>query len=146
MLSALIGPQFPQVSNSNTKITSPDIPHYNCIAWAAADNRRWWWPVPETKSNYWPSGVPRRSSIPAFVAAFATLGYLECDSGHLEEGFEKVVLYVDDALTPTHMARQLSCGKWTSKMGKWHDITHELPETLNGPVYGSAHLFMKRKI
>ncbi|WP_147328129.1 MULTISPECIES: hypothetical protein [unclassified Duganella] len=137
---------FPLVNNNNTTITSSLTDRYNCIAWAAKDESNWWWPQPITKKNFWPAGLPRSTTVNSFVIAFQSLGYEQCTSGDLEVGFEKVALYVDSASVPTHMSRQLDSGLWTSKMGEWHDISHETPETLTGDVYGSVHLFMKRSI
>jgi hypothetical protein len=59
-----------------------------------------------------------------------------------EPGFEKVALYADAAGIPTHAARQLSGGKWTSKLGRREDIEHALDD-LTGDVYGSVVAFLK---
>ena len=68
---------------------------YNCIAWAAEDEGNWWWPVGGTpfKPSYWPKGAPRVATIPAFIQAFATLGYAVCDDRKYEVGFTKIGLY-----------------------------------------------------
>lgn len=59
---------------------------YNCIAFAANDTSRKWWPNAPT---YWPI-TDREESLENFVAAFKTLGYEECDSPELEYGIEKI--------------------------------------------------------
>ena len=46
---------------------------------------------------------------------------------------------------PTHAARQLPNGKWTSKLGRWEDIEHDL-EGLTGEMYGSVQQILKRQI
>jgi hypothetical protein len=56
----------------------------------------------------------------------------------------RIVLYIKDG-KPTHAARQLPTGKWTSKLGSDIDIEHDYPEVLNGQDYGIASIFMKRK-
>ncbi len=33
---------FPLVADAGYRVTSPPAPRYNCIAWAAADTRKWW--------------------------------------------------------------------------------------------------------
>ena len=33
---------FPNLLTTGYEITSPDTIDYNCIAWAAEDNERWW--------------------------------------------------------------------------------------------------------
>lgn len=61
----------------------------------------------------------------------------------MEQGYEKVALYVDHDGKPTHAARQLPTGRWTSKLGKIEDIEHEL-EGIAGSVYGSVAKILKR--
>ena len=68
-----------------------------------------------------------------------------CENSHIESGFEKVAVYVDAEGRPTHVARQLPNGLWTSKLGKSQDIEHEL-EGVTGSVYGSVAQFLKRPI
>ena len=47
----------------------------------------------------------------------------------------------DGSVSPTHAARQLESGEWTSKLGKdFEDIPHTTLDALNGPVYGSDDL------
>ena len=80
----------------------------------------------------------------AFVQAFATIGYSPCPDGSLEAGWEKVALYATDE-GPTHAARQLPTGRWTSKLGPDDDIEHAL-EGLCGPAYGSVVQFLRRPV
>lgn len=138
---------LPGLTNTNHAITSPVKNRYNCIAWAAGDDRRWWWP---TFQSYWPPNTPRDVTLDAFVRAFETLGYSECPHPFLEPQFEKVAIYVQmnalGTLEPTHAARQLPNGKWTSKLGKAEDITHDNLGDVDGPAYGYAAKFMKRPI
>src|SRR5947207_11785370 len=115
---------FPYLVDDSYNITSQQTPSYNCIAWAAGDTARWWWPA---GPYYWPSLVPREVTVRAFVAAFGSLGYQLANSGEREEGFEKVALYVGPAGRPTHAARQLASGAWTSKLGRLEDVEHGTP-------------------
>ena len=104
--------------------TSPATPEYNCLAWAAGETDRWWWP--DLMGLYaWPEGVPRRENLEAFVQAYGTLGYEPCDSDALEPAVEKIAIYVDPSSRPTHAARQLRSGKWTSKLGQGIDVEHD---------------------
>ncbi|HKI32026.1 MAG TPA: hypothetical protein VKA46_09160 [Gemmataceae bacterium] len=126
---------------------------YNCIAYAAGETDVPWWPVESgTEGVFWPDEAPREETVEAFVAAFGTRKYVPCDSPELEEGFEKIALYVDDAGTPTHAARQLpASGIWTSKLGDWEDIEHKTLNSLeseakDNPAYGKAVKFLKRPI
>jgi len=71
----LIERLFPALQESPYEITSAADGSYNCVAWAAGDVRRWWWPG-EAMFTYWPAEVIREQSIASFVMAFETLGYL----------------------------------------------------------------------
>src|SRR5262245_58256884 len=120
---------FSRLKGSNYRVSSPATPTYNCIAFAAGRDDRWWWPGP---FSYWPAGVPKDETLEAFVLAFGTLGYTVCDDGLPEVGFEKVAIYADRYGTPTHMARQLNTGIWVSKCGELEDIEHDTLEALEG--------------
>ena len=136
---------FPNLNCHNCKVTSPSKKRYNCIAWAANSTTNWWWPA---KFGFWPEGVPRETTVCAFEKAFNTLGYVRCLNGNLEDSYEKIALYakIKDQLTvPTHAARQLKCGRWTSKLGELEDIEHNEVKDLTGPMYGEPVLYMKRK-
>jgi hypothetical protein len=120
-------------------VTSPVDPRYNCIAWAAGDKRRWWWPSPD---GYWPRGVPRIETVEAFFQAYGTVGFEVAQGPELDAALEKVAIYTL-AGQPTHAARQLPTGRWTSKCGRNVDLEHDLRE-LEGPTYGRATHFMSR--
>lgn len=129
---------FPNLTASNWEVTSPQDPLYNCIAWAANDKTQWWWPG----VFYWPISV-ENETVECFVEAFSGLGYEVCDNGTLVFGIEKVAIYASDERKVKHMARQLPCGKWSSKCGKNFDISHTL-SGLESKSYGSVVLFMER--
>src|SRR5579871_4456795 len=133
---------FPRLCGTAYRITSPASDVYNCIAWAAGDTARWWWPGDPTRT-YWPDGVPRLETLAAFRDAFATLDYDACEQADPETGFEKIALFADAEGRPTHAARQLSDGTWTSKLGLSEDIQHGLAD-LVGDVYGSVVLILNR--
>jgi hypothetical protein len=143
----MVGPRleevFPGLRGQPYQVTSPRDDDYNCIAWAAGDNRNWWWPD-EDQEDTWPAGVDRAETVSAFRDAFATLGYVLYDHDQLEEGYEKVALF---ALlgAPKHAARQLRSGRWTSKLGPMEDIEHGLHD-LTGMAYGSVVMVMKRSL
>ena len=135
----LIG-SFPALTEKNFGLTSPQDRTYNCIAWAANDDRRWWWP--NHPYGYWPvPGAP--NVLQTFQIAFEDLGFEVCADGVFEEGFEKVAIYALNG-DPKHAARQTPDGHWTSKLGNEWDVWHEL-NALNGPVYGEPVLFLRRK-
>ena len=135
---------FPNLSDEFFSIASPENANYNCIAWAIGDDRRWWWPN-LAPSAYWPPGFPKDETVENFVRTFSLFGFIECQDGSLEDGFEKIVLYTKSG-TPTHMARQRCDGHWWSKLGDWHDIVHETPKGIEGILYGLAHKFFKRPV
>jgi len=122
------------------QVTSEETGRYNCIAWAAGDTSRWWWPL---YPSYWPGDAPREATLEAFDAAFATLGFAPCGDGNTEDGVEKVVLYLRQGV-PTHMARQMPSGAWSSKLGEAWDIGHLLPAEVSGRVYGDAVQYLAR--
>jgi hypothetical protein len=133
---------FPRLTSVNHRITSPATTDYNCIAWSAGDPQRWWQP-----GRYWPVEVPANEyGIAVLEEAFRTLGFVDCAlDSRLEAGFEKVALYGNN-LFYTHAARQLSSGKWTSKIGALEDIEHDTPDDVAGGDYGEVVQIMKRPI
>ena len=129
---------------TNFEITSPIDGRYNCVAWAAGDMRRWWWPA-ESPYSYWPPGSRRDESVAAFIDAFSTLGYEVAASGDYEIDFEKVAIFASNEGVPTHMARQLANGAWTSKLGSIEDIEHRHADGVSGAEYGGIVTFLRRK-
>lgn len=134
------------------------VPPYNCIAFAAGDDTRWWQPDP-TGQYYWPAGVKREYTLAAHVEMFESLGYQKCSERTPETNFEKVAVYCTRLgnpwtlpSTPTHAALQQN-GIWKSKIGEWEDIEHLNLECLNGEdvtgktePYGEPIQILKRHI
>ena len=143
MLHVSLKIEFPCLTATNYHVTSPKDVQYNCIAWAVGENDVWWWPD-DMLYAYWPDTVSRQVTIEAFIQAFSTKGYSPCEDGILEQGFEKVALFALNE-KPTHAARQLPDGNWTSKLGEIQDVIHTI-DALDGPQYGSVALFLKRAI
>jgi hypothetical protein len=148
--------EFENLKEKDFDLTSKRTGIYNCIAHAAHDPKHKWWPVPKEYAGndvVWPDGAPRRRTIRAFTLAFQTLGYKPCENGDFEAGFEKVAIYVSDKATPenpldapTHMARQLPCGRWTSKLGGKEDIAHNGLKNVEGRIYGRIARYLKRPV
>jgi len=108
---------FPRLTQQNHQITSPAVPDYNCIAWAVGDVERWWQP-----GVYWPIEIQSNAvGVADLERAFESLGFMRCSGDEIELEFEKVALY-GDSMFYTHASRQLSSGKWTSKLGEMEDI------------------------
>ncbi len=132
---------FPGLRGSGYLVTSREDVRYNCVAWAAEDAEHWWWP---DEDSYWPEGVAREETIAALVAAFEKLGFVPCNGSLLEEAYEKVAIYAAPDGIPTHVARQLPSGLWSSKLGQLQDIEHRL-EDLGGALYGHYANCLKRE-
>jgi hypothetical protein len=134
--------------NGNHVRTSWNTHRYNCIAWAAGECNQPWWP--QSYDAYWPPyPAIDEATLLGFVSAFRTRGYEVCKDGSLEQGFEKVAIYMrPNDPEPTHAARQLSNGKWTSKLGDFADITHDTPDDVNGfnrDSYGTPQCYLRRR-
>ena len=134
---------FPQIVIAGYAVTSPQTPRYNCIAWAAGDTRKWWWPDPSPFAC-WPPPIPRENTLTRFIEAFQTLGYEPCADAELESDFEKIALYADADGIPTHAARQVETGAWTSKLDREEDIEHGSLGGVEGEQYGTVVLVLKR--
>ena len=132
---------LPNLTAENYRITSPTSWQYNCIAWVIGISDAWWWPVP---GRYWPAEVPREENIDAFLSALATRGYSPCLSGDVEVEREKIAIYCV-GVAPTHAARQLADGWWTSKLGPSFDIEHADLEALAGGVYGEPRILLSSR-
>lgn len=133
---------FPALADVDRKKTSEVDPRYNCIAWAFGDNTRHWWP--NSRFSFWPVRTTGLSDLAAFEAAFALGGWLQCSSQTVELGFEKIALY-GHGDKPTHAARLLLGGFWTSKLGANIDLSHDLGE-LCGPAYGAVMRIYRKKL
>ena len=133
----------PLLTPQNSRVTSEKTSRYNCVAWAAGDADRWWWPSPD---YFWPEGLPLAATVKNFGAAFGLLGYEESDNADAEDGVEKVAIYVSEDGRVTHVARQLPSGAWTSKLGRLEDIEHENPDLVGGPLpgYGTVARVLRR--
>lgn len=134
--------EFPSLNDKNSRPTSPADEGYNCIAWAAEDTEHWWWPDLQ-EQDYWPATVPRAETVDAFVQAYSLLGYVRGTDSSVEPQTQKLAIFVNDQGKPTHAARQLPDGWWTSKLGSRIDIEHEL-SAVEGPVYGKVAILLAR--
>lgn len=132
---------FPNLSQTDYQVTSDETPDYNCMAWAVGDPSRWWWPSP---FYYWPTEAPQEATLESFKAVFAIMGYAECSNAEPEPGFEKVAIYADHDGSPTHAARQIEPGSWSSKLGRLHDIEHSTLSCLEGQAYGAVAVILRR--
>lgn len=103
---------------------------------------KWWWPD-AYGVYYWPSILPREATIENFIAAFGIDGFQVCENRNFESDYQKVAIYADNG-KPTHMARQLPDGKWTSKLGDGWDIEHSSLDGVESSGYGKVAVILKR--
>lgn len=135
---------FPNLTEREYHITSPKDTVYNCVAWAVGDTGRFWYDV-KVKGYYWPPGAGSADTVEGWKSVFKIHGYGDATSSDLEEGFEKVAIYVDADGNPSHVARQTETGFWTSKLGKGYDIQHATLDALENDEYGKVAVLMRRK-
>jgi hypothetical protein len=135
---------FPKLRELGYAITSPKDFFYNCVAWAADRDDERWWPIDDDDlpPYVWPDGCWDDDTLAAFVFAFRSLGYSARGSRVVESGFEKVAIFTAAGI-PTHVARQLPSGAWTSKIGSSYDIEHPLG-ALEGVRYGAVQMILRR--
>lgn len=145
MINNQLKREFPNLVRTEYEITSPETIEYNCIAWAAGETECWWWPD-SMDINYWPYGVERKETLESFIEAFETLSYSVCENSDYEEDYEKIAIYVNQEGRPTHAARQLDNGSWTSKLGRSYDISHERDGLSESLAYGNIATVMKRPV
>lgn len=127
---------------SEFEVTSEADRRYNCVAWAVGRTDTWF--EPDLRGRYpWSETGFRQYSLPAWRGLFQEHGFIDCTDGVLEPGREKIATFALPNGVPTHVARQLPGGRWTSKLGDLEDITHELHE-LAGERYGQVVLYMAR--
>ena len=136
-------PEFPESKNDPFLKTSPQSRSYNCIAWAYGDNTRWYWPDPYN-IYYWHPELPREENLDNFISLFKIKGYELCNSGTFEKGYIKIAIFCDKNNEPTHAAKQLENGYWSSKLGENIDVQHTIKSIENG-IYGNVKVFMKKK-
>ena len=140
--------EFPKLKESGCTPKSDPDEQYNCIAWAAGEDHRWWEPC---EGRHWPlpaTGSWSDYSIDSLAAAYAEFGFVECEEElkkaclH-EPGIQKVALFGRSGEF-LHAARQLKHGEWTSKLGPDDDIRHSLADGVEGGTFGNLEKVMKR--
>ncbi len=135
---------FPALRPGSYRVTSLETPRYNCVAWAASDDSRWWQPLLDEPWCYWLDGVPRDFTSESYVRLFEAQGFEACESADPEDGWEKIAIYTVNGEF-SHVARQLEAGHWSSKLGEWEDIEHSMLSDLEGVYYGSVSYILSRR-
>ena len=133
---------FPGLVGSNHRMIGPPTKKFNCIAWAVGDPIQWMWPVGPGK-KFWPPGIPREETLPAFEALFLSLDYESCPLDDRDSGYERIAVFASADGVPVHAARQVGSGPWTSKLGNFGVLEHEL-HALEGEIYGKVVRMFRR--
>lgn len=89
--------------------------------------------------------MPAWPSLTAFVELFERQRYERCEDDTYETGFEKIAIFTYPSGEPTHVARQLANGKWTSKLGGSVDIEHDELRAVSCGLFGDVAVLMRRK-
>ncbi len=140
-LPAVLLAAFPALKSDGAEVLRPADPLFNCVAWAAGESDAVWWPG--DPDAYWPPGAADELTLLAISAALGTAGYAPCPGGSPETGYEKAAIYVRGGV-PTHVARQLPDGRWSSKLGRDCLVAHATPGGVEGAVYGSVAAYLRR--
>ena len=133
--------EWPGLSGTEYVVTSPEDATYNCIAYAAGEDQRWW---QTDEDYYWPPNARREDTLEGWIDAFVQLGFQRAALGDVRADASVVAIYADPEGLPTHVARRMPGGSWSSKLGEYEDITHEL-SALEGEFYGSVAVFLSRR-
>lgn len=137
---------WPQLKDEDFEFKSKRTTLYNCLAWAINNDKE----IVEMFYFQKKHGLDA-NNLDHSVKGYAEIlnkfyGFIECENGDYEDGFEKIVLYGDVHDDWQHAARLLKAGLWVSKLGAWEDIEHLNLDCLNGEDYGEPKVFMKRKL
>lgn len=124
---------FPKIKDNFKLLTKADK-SYNCIGWACGDTKRFWWPE---EDSFWPRDVQREATVDAFDELFLDhLQGQETIDENFEDGYQKLALYTEGEHEPTHLARLMPDGTWTSKLGKDPIIEHKTLDEMDDGLYG----------
>jgi hypothetical protein len=137
---------FPRSESAPYEVTSPEDIKYNCSRGLLARRRF----AANGGLRLHPSIIgpwsPVRKQLRVssrHSANLATWFATPANSNQVMRGWQSTLTKLG---TPTHMARQLTSGRWTSKLGELEDIEHLTLEQLSGSDYGQAVQFLKRKL
>jgi hypothetical protein len=132
---------LPGLRGSGCVVTSPEDIRCDGLAWAAEDEEHWWWP---NEDSHWPEEAAREETIAAVVAAYGVLGFVSGEGLLVEQEYEDMVIYTSRDGTPTHVARQLQFGLWSSKRGLLQDVEHRTVAFSLSRIAGHRHDRMGR--
>ncbi len=128
---------FPNLTFESFKYTSEKTDDYNCAAWSIEIEDEW-------IQFRDPKGM-LDVSITTYINYFTNLGFSITNDKNFEEGVKKIAIYKNEQDEFKHVARLMSNGKWTSKIGDWEDIEHDTLEVLADRSYGKPCLIMEKR-
>jgi hypothetical protein len=141
--------RFPKLVVGAFEPISKATARYNCIAFAAGDERHWWQGELIGGRYYWPPHLRASTDIETVSQIFTSEGFVVTMNHEIEPGWEKVAIYASlDTFEFSHVAR--SDGHvWKSKLGKGQDIYHYSLAVLEGEdidEYGIVERVLRRPI
>jgi len=140
---------FPKLIPGTFQPVSRATIRYNCLGFAAGDERHWW----EAEGNggrfYWPQHIKRVTNIETVSTIFTSEGFALTNNHDIESGYEKVAIYASlETFEFSHIAK--SDGKvWKSKLGSGQDIYHYSLAVLEGDQadeYGIVERVLRKPI
>jgi hypothetical protein len=136
---------YPDIEKVGYKKTSSHTLGYNCIAWAAGDDGRWWEPqTGYSRGGVWPDGCPHEDTLDGWMAALGAVKFVQCADGTAEKGYHKVAIFGQSPSDPEHVAWQNQDGVWCSKLGEWEDVEHKRLEGARNRDQSKVLAYMKR--
>jgi hypothetical protein len=117
------------------------------MAFANKDERHWWQSGLHGGRYFWPEKTP--DTIDGWTEIFIRAGFELTDFREIEQGFEKVAIFIDFSdMQPGHVA--FSDGLvWKSKLGRSVDVEHASLDILEGDQkweYGIVERVLRRPI
>lgn len=139
--------EFPKLKNdSHFVVNSPITAVYNCIAFAMGLQDRWVDNNILCPGHWWPPISDCSMKKEALIKAFEYLKFQLCEDASIEEGYDKVVLFCDNADNWTHAARIIGDGIEHSKFGQGWDAFYSGNGIFAGSCYGQEYAYMKRAV
>lgn len=115
---------------------------YNCVAFALEIEDTWWWPD-KMQIGYWPEGIDREETVDAFLAAFATRGFVPTTRVEYDPTISRLALFCKNG-KPMHICREVGSDRWVSKLGRAEDVEHDLKGLPSEYDYGTLHAILAR--
>lgn len=126
----------------NYEAVSDEDINYNCLAFALGDTHNWWEPT-AMFGYYWPPGFPADVSVETVKKIIRLHGYVVEVDKNTRPSTEAIAIYAKNHEWE-HFAKYTN-GRWVSKLGDGHDISHATLGALEGDYYGEVVLVLSRE-